>query len=80
MEVFLREHAGTLVLKIRNSVASGVHPDLSRTTKRNAKEHGLGLEIVREICRKYHGEFLTNTKEGMFEVSVLLLLPSQRMQ
>lgn len=80
VEVFLREHAGTLVLKIRNSVASGVHPDLSRTTKRNAKEHGLGLEIVREICRKYHGEFLTNTKEGMFEVSVLLLLPSQRMQ
>lgn len=80
ISVFLREHAGTLVLKIRNSIAAGFHPDLSRTTKRNAKEHGLGLEIVREICRKYHGEFLTETKEGMFEVSVLLLLPSQRMQ
>ena len=75
VDVFLRELAGVLALKITNSISSGTNPDLSRTTKKNLKEHGLGVEIVKGICRQYKGEFLTSREERVFETGVLLILP-----
>ena len=75
VDVFLREQAGVLALKIKNSISSGTTPDLSRTTKKNLKEHGLGVEIVKGICRQYEGEFLTSREERVFETGVLLILP-----
>ncbi|WP_417030048.1 sensor histidine kinase [Blautia hydrogenotrophica] len=75
VDVFLREQAGVLALKIKNSISSGTNPDLSRTTKKNLKEHGLGVEIVKGICRQYEGEFLTSREERVFETGVLLILP-----
>lgn len=42
------------------------------TTKENKLEHGLGLNIVRKIVRKYQGEVLIDDNGSLFEITVLM--------
>ena len=62
--------------------ASGVHGlcepgvqcqgGVRATTKENDKEHGYGLQNVREIVLKYQGEMNYEVREGRFVVEVLI--------
>lgn len=42
------------------------------TTKTDAANHGLGLLIVEDICRKYDGSYQWNDRGDSFESVVLL--------
>lgn len=42
------------------------------TTKEKGKGHGIGLKIVEQVVKKYHGEMKIEDKEGMFAVKVCL--------
>ena len=74
VEVFLQERAGTLMVRVRNAIPPNSVPDLGRTSKADRSAHGLGLKIVADICRKYHGELVTGRQGRVFSVSTLLLL------
>ncbi len=44
------------------------------TTKPDKENHGLGLNIIREIVQKYEGEMDIDTLKGVFDVQICLLL------
>ena len=74
VEVFLQERAGTLMVRVRNAIPPNSVPDLGRTSKADRSAHGLGLKIVADICRKYHGELVTGRQGRVFSVSTLLII------
>lgn len=73
VEVNLREKAGTILIRVRNSLATNEQPNLLHTSKRDKHSHGLGLQIVESICRKYEGSFSYQVDGNAFEVSAMLL-------
>lgn len=42
------------------------------TAKEKGKGHGIGLKIVEQVVRKYHGEMQIEDKDGLFVVKVFL--------
>lgn len=42
------------------------------TTKKDVTNHGIGLQSVRQICKKYKGSMEISTKEQRFLVTILL--------
>lgn len=42
------------------------------TSKRDRKEHGMGLRIVQQIVKKYDGEMVIEDKDGIFDVAIML--------
>ena len=73
MDVHLREQAGTVTLRVRNALAPHTVPDLTRTSKPDNRAHGLGLHIIRGICKKYHGTFSSQQQGDVFEIRIMLL-------
>lgn len=73
VDVHLREQAGTVTLRVRNALAPHTVPDLTRTSKPDNRAHGLGLHIIRGICKKYHGTFSSQQQGDVFEIRILLL-------
>lgn len=45
---------------------------LSETTKPDKQNHGFGHRIVRDIIRKYHGDFYTNTQNHTITINIAL--------
>ena len=43
-----------------------------KTTKEEKNEHGIGLQNVEEIVRKYNGECYYETQEGEFKIKLVL--------
>lgn len=44
------------------------------TTKQNKKEHGIGLENIKQIVEKYNGTFNINFENNVFELTFMLLI------
>ena len=42
------------------------------TTKQDIRSHGWGLQIIREIVERYHGEMEINGDGNVFSVKMLL--------
>lgn len=75
-EIYLqiKQNKGHLVIVIENPIEWEVdegHLE-GTTTKGNDKEHGYGLQNVREIVLKHQGELNHEVREGRFVVEVLI--------
>lgn len=42
------------------------------TSKKNDREHGLGLLIVRQIVEKYDGKVIIQDEDNVFDVMILM--------
>lgn len=63
-----------LVVRIQNTVDGNVladNPEL-KTTKKDNKNHGVGLNTIKDIVKRYNGIFETEEENNMFEVDVWL--------
>ncbi len=64
---------GLFVLSVKNQshlqLEAGILPV---TTKRNTKEHGIGLRSIKEITERYEGQLEIVTEHGIFEVFLYL--------
>lgn len=74
VEVNIREKTGTILIRVRNSLATNEHPNLRHTSKRDKHLHGFGLQIVESICRKYEGSFSSRMDGDVFEVTAMVLV------
>ena len=64
-----------LIVEVSNTCPENIleeNPSF-RTTKCNPSQHGLGLQIVRSIADKYHGQVRTEWENGILSMSVVLL-------
>lgn len=69
-----REQAGVWSLKVENSKQSALKPDESQfaTTKKDKKNHGYGMKIVRKIVDGYQGIVEMKDNGNRFSVTVSL--------
>lgn len=70
-----KEYGELLKVYITNPTKGRLRKEGHRflTTKRDKAAHGIGLENVKAIIDKYHGEFRIKSEDGVF--SVILLFP-----
>ena len=47
-----------------------------KTSKKEKKDHGIGLPILRQITNQYDGSLTFRDLEGSFEVQAMLVLPA----
>lgn len=70
--------AGCYVVRVTNDCADDLRPeDGFATTKRDSQRHGLGLNILRSIAKKYDGKMTMDVKNGSFEAQVVLTEPGE---
>lgn len=63
-----------LIVSMQNSVGEGVlvnNPKL-KTTKKDDKNHGIGLNTIKDIVKRYNGIFKTDEENSIFTVDVWL--------
>ena len=73
VEVDIREKAGSILIYVRNTFSPDLSPDLRRTTKTDKTRHGIGHEIVENLCRKYSGSFSYSINGTTFEATAMVL-------
>lgn len=72
LEIF--RNKAYLVVSVSNTIDGSVletNPNL-KTSKRNKKHHGIGLDIVKDVCVKYNGMFNADENDNVFTVDVWL--------
>ena len=76
LEVSLHEHLGTLHISISNTYDGKISKkgEMLLTTKENKEQHGIGLNNVRKVVEKYHGEMDCHHTDDIFTVEILLYL------
>lgn len=70
----MREDGGYLKISIRNRVEGSVlqqNPNL-RTTKQDARSHGIGMSMIRSVVSQYNGHMKLTEEEGYFVVTLML--------
>jgi sensor histidine kinase regulating citrate/malate metabolism len=70
----MREDGGYLKISIRNRVEGSVlqqNPNL-RTTKQDARSHGIGMSMIRSVVSQYNGHMKLTEEEGYFVVTMML--------
>ena len=64
-------------MEISNSISKqteGIKGDLPKTTKKDKKNHGIGLRNVKETVEKNHGTFQWGVEDSCFRTVVTLPL------
>lgn len=74
-----RADKGMLMLRVENALAESPVPGQNgfATTKKDKKNHGLGLAGMRSIAARYGGSLDAKAQNGRFELVVYLPLPSK---
>lgn len=76
IQIYMKHYKSYLSIKLRNKTSSDIlksNPQLL-TTKKNSHSHGIGLQVVRSIVKKYNGILNTSMNSGYFVVDILLEL------
>lgn len=74
LEVSVGYDKGILTIQIENSCQGELQKQNGSyiTTKRDKKNHGIGLKSVKRIIDKYRGEMVIQEQEGSFLVKIML--------
>lgn len=74
LEVSLSYEQGMLFIRIRNSYDSVAKKqgDTYTTTKKETKEHGIGLQNVKKVVDSYKGDMQISDKDNIFDVKIIL--------
>lgn len=73
IDLTIKREKSFLIIKIISKY-SGMFAGTSETTKKNRKFHGIGMESVKSIVKKYEGEFSIEQKGA--DVVVKILIPN----
>lgn len=78
MEVNISSYSTQIVITVSNSVEGDVLKENRElvTTKKDANNHGFGVESIRQIARKYDGYVRFYQENSVFNCKVLLLKQS----
>lgn len=72
VSVFIEYINNGIYISISNPVSENVDTDNLTTTKKDKKNHGLGLISVKNIVNKYNGDIVFSCENLVFEVSIAL--------
>lgn len=58
--------------RLNNSGKNSGRSELPRTTKGDFSHHGIGLQNVKNVVKKYNGEMFWSARDNMFKVEILM--------
>lgn len=75
LSLVLREQKGETEIEVENTVAYSVFKENPRLESRKPEKdrHGLGMESIRRVIEKYHGDYVCREDEGSF-IQVIRLM------
>ena len=73
VSVHLRREKGAVLIQVENTISRTEPLNLRSTSKADRSSHGLGLSIVRELCRKYHGSLSFTAEDGLVRADAVML-------
>ncbi|SFD13100.1 sensor histidine kinase [Ruminococcus albus] len=65
----------TMVISIYNAYCGKIELDKNALPITNKEGHGIGLHSVQNIVKRYKGSMVIDTKNGIFNVSILMYQP-----
>lgn len=72
IDINIKYHQKQLYIEISNDINLKSFNNSLKSTKKNGKNHGFGLESVKQIVNGYSGIFNTRTEKNRFFVNVIL--------
>lgn len=72
IDVSIQEKGYYLVVLIKNSCTPNSLQEAAKTSKSDRKNHGFGLENIKNIAQKYEGNVLYNQENSTFSLSIIL--------
>ena len=77
ISVTAQKRLGAVFIQVENYFAHDLRKDKERiiSTKKDARNHGFGLESIRQIAMRYGGSMDISTEDNLFTLSILLPLP-----
>ena len=77
ISVTVQKRLGAVFIQVENYFAHDLRKDKERiiSTKKDARNHGFGLESIRQIAMRYGGSMDISTEDNLFTLSILLPLP-----
>ena len=76
LKIAIKLDKGILFINIRNSCRGIADGKIQRleTTKKDAPNHGIGLDNVRRIVEKYHGDMDLICENGIMEADIIMYI------
>lgn len=74
VDIWMKTIHDMWIIKVKNTYASPIHKkgESFLTSKADKKMHGIGLEIIKDIVRKYDGSFKVDYDEKIFQILIEL--------
>lgn len=76
--VNLYRKSNYIIFRVENSISDTANNfELGKSTKKNKRNHGVGLQVIHSICREYNGNYRikVNTKEKMVACIAIMMIP-----
>lgn len=77
----LYKKSNYVIFKVENSIRTNSNIELTsgKSTKKNKENHGIGLQVIESICKKYQGSyhFKVDTKTKMITCTAILMIPGE---
>ena len=79
VDVAIHTQANYLIMQVKNPISSEMNALPKKSTKNDLREHGLGLDIIKQQCKKHHGSFTAeiNEKERTITCTATLRLEKE---
>ena len=79
VSVTVRRQMGSVFIQVENYFSRPLRMEGGKllSTKKDAVNHGYGLESIRQVAARYGGTVDISTQEDIFTLSILLPLPQQ---
>lgn len=70
-----------VIFKVENSIRanSNIEFNSGKSTKKDKENHGIGLQVIESICKKYQGSYhyKVNMKTKMITCTAILMIPGE---
>lgn len=79
VDISIHTQANYLIVQVKNPISPEMTALPKKSTKKDRREHGLGLGIIEQQCKKHHGSFTVeiNEKEHAITCTATLRLENE---
>ena len=82
IQLTIQYQKGILLIQLKNSFNGIIRKSDNKilTTKKDAKQHGIGLRRISEVVEKYNGYLVMENDDHIFLTKIMLYLPNENQE
>ena len=75
IKLAVTQRNNSITIMIENRTSEETKGGIGKTTKKDKKNHGMGLQSVERLVKKYGGELKLERETGIFRVKIIFYVP-----